>query len=287
VDPPVGNIFPSDNKGGGKLLPYISKAKLFQGGFVDFACSIQLNCATVKAVSGPKRLSMLDDLIYYWTNELPPGFDAANPNLLSLAYYPIKIAGAEWYTLMNAIDLNLESYESSLEGGWRSDLERLESNLRYLYSWQRRCATFAAQVQLTKDFIEQNNTSNSNIWTGIAQDYHSLANRIDHSRKLFKIMIPVVTSKIQIMEARRSFEETTNISRLTYLALVFVPLTFVSSLFSMSGDVAPGQRSFWVYFAIAIPFLAATFAVVTYKHLYPWRKSVKHHYPLSELSELN
>jgi hypothetical protein len=168
---------------------------------------------------------MLDDLIHYWINDLPPAFDPTSPSLLFLSYYPIKIAAAESYTLVNALDFLIGGYELSLEGGWRSDLKRLESDLRFLSGWQRRCASLAVQIHSTREFIEHNKPANSEIWVEIALDYCYLAGRIDHFRELFKIMIPVVTSKIQIVEARSSFEETTNLSQLTYLALVFVPLT--------------------------------------------------------------
>ena len=40
---------------------------------------------------------------------------------------------------------------------------------------------------------------------------------------------------------------------ITTLALVFVPLSFISSLFGMKDVNAPGGGLFWVYFAVAVP----------------------------------
>ncbi|PVH90834.1 hypothetical protein DM02DRAFT_508286, partial [Periconia macrospinosa] len=67
----------------------------------------------------------------------------------------------------------------------------------------------------------------------------------DFGRRL-ETMLPVVTSLVQVIDSRRSFDETANVSRLTVMALAFVPLTYVSSLFSMSEKLGPGGSLFWV-----------------------------------------
>lgn len=68
-------------------------------------------------------------------------------------------------------------------------------------------------------------------------------------------MVPMATSMVQLLESRRSMLEAANVSRLTFIALVFVPLSWVASLFSMADDYSPGHRNFWVYFATALPVL--------------------------------
>ena len=60
-------------------------------------------------------------------------------------------------------------------------------------------------------------------------------------------------SLVQVIDARHALAETANISRLTVLALIFVPLSYVSSLFSMNSQNMPGSPHFWVYFAVAVP----------------------------------
>lgn len=37
------------------------------------------------------------------------------------------------------------------------------------------------------------------------------------------------------------------------VGLVFIPLAYTSALFSMSDEYRPGGRSFWVYWATAVP----------------------------------
>jgi hypothetical protein len=48
---------------------------------------------------------------------------------------------------------------------------------------------------------------------------------------------------------------------LTLVALIFVPLSFTSGLFSMGDDYLPGRDQFWVFFAVAIPLIILIFAI--------------------------
>jgi Mg2+ and Co2+ transporter CorA len=135
--------------------------------------------------------------------------------------------------------------------------------LRNLQSWRRRSRGATDKVSGLSIIInaQNNNFSHWEGWSSMAADYEHIFQRIDAFSRQFDAMGPVVTSLVQIVDSRRSFAETAILSRLTYLALVFVPLTFVSSLFSMTGDVAPGRRFFWVYFAVAIPLLVLVFLI--------------------------
>jgi Mg2+ and Co2+ transporter CorA len=93
---------------------------------------------------------------------------------------------------------------------------------------------------------------NSSIQSLIG-DYEHVSAKIHEFDRRLESMQPLVTSLVQIVDARRSFAETANITRLTVLALVFVPLSYVSSLFSMNPNNLPGSPDFWVYVAVAIP----------------------------------
>jgi Mg2+ and Co2+ transporter CorA len=95
----------------------------------------------------------------------------------------------------------------------------------------------------------------------LIEDYEHIAS-LNHMFSLrLNGTVSVVTSLIQIIDSKRSLMETTNLSRLTYLALVFVPLTFVSSLFSMNGNLASAAQTFWIYFAVAIPMCVLVFLI--------------------------
>jgi len=208
---------------------------------------------------------MLDDLIHYWTKELPSFFEPQMPTLLSLSYYPLKIIVAEWENFANLMRYAVENLEYSTEdlSVTISELQGLEANIRYLQSWRRRTAESLYKIRSLARVVEslRSDTTFSETWESLLGDIEHVSSRIDMYGQRFDAVIPVLSSFVQIVESRRSYAEAKNITRLTYLALIFVPLTFVCSLLSMSGDLAPGKRGFWIYVTVAIPLMAAVFLV--------------------------
>lgn len=95
----------------------------------------------------------------------------------------------------------------------------------------------------------------------IGQDYEQTALDLDAYSHQLEVMVSVGTSLVQAIDCRRSLIVTKNISRLTYLVRVFISLTFVSGLFSMDDNIAPGGRNFGLYFVISIPLCILVFLI--------------------------
>jgi len=72
---------------------------------------------------------------------------------------------------------------------------------------------------------------------------------------------------LSILQGRLSVAEAKLVSTLTWLGLIFIPLSFSTTIFSMSGDFQPGGTRFWVYFAVAFPMLCL---VLTFTFLISW-----------------
>ena len=92
----------------------------------------------------------------------------------------------------------------------------------------------------------------------LIDDYEYISSCIEIYSQRLEAMIPTVNSLIQIFDSQQSLKETANISRLTYLALAFIPLTFVSGLLSMNET---GMNIFWRYLIIAIPVSTTVFFI--------------------------
>lgn len=54
-------------------------------------------------------------------------------------------------------------------------------------------------------------------------------------------------------EQQLSLEAAVRTQNITTLGLLFVPLAYIATLFSMSGEYGPGGGKFWLYFLIAFP----------------------------------
>jgi hypothetical protein len=59
--------------------------------------------------------------------------------------------------------------------------------------------------------------------------------------------------QLTLQEQKRSIREAKSTKAVTLLGLLFIPLAYTSSLFSMSEPFRPGDESFWIYFAASAP----------------------------------
>lgn len=103
--------------------------------------------------------------------------------------------------------------------------------------------------------IKLNESSNtySGEWDGLREDHESISTDVQEHANRLESMIPVATFFVQLVESRQAIWETANVTPLTILAIVLIPLRFVATIFSMNDRFAPGVPKFWVYFAVALP----------------------------------
>lgn len=189
-------------------------------------------------------------------NGKPTIFDPSGPTLWALSYYPLKIVAAEWVNYIAVMSFALKRNEASdISSDLEADLDKLSSSIRELQGWRRRILTTMEKIRQVIRYIHLPESSDSCFedWAALCEDYEFIGTSIqEHSNRL-ESMIPVVTSFIQLIESRRALWETANVTRLTVLAIVFVPLSYVATVFSITEKFGPGGPKFWVYFAVAIP----------------------------------
>lgn len=240
----------------------ILQPKPFQGGYEDF-----LECAPYSKIqdanrSGPWRRSLLEDLVFYWMKEHPATFNFEDPTILSLAYYPLKIVSAEWVGYLEVMSHSIKQYEYSTEMNVAAQaLAKLDEDLHSLQSWGRRCMQSLHKLRSVVEFIRSRTTSKpgQEEYVSVAEDYEYIAATVDLYGRRLESMVPVVMSMVQIADTRRSLREASNVTRLTNLALLFVPLSFVTGLLSMNDALSmDGLR---VYSAVAVPLCVVVFII--------------------------
>ncbi|PNP78652.1 hypothetical protein FNYG_07998 [Fusarium nygamai] len=72
-----------------------------------------------------------------------------------------------------------------------------------------------------------------------------------------------LTGLTGILGNKRSIREAKTVKTLTLVALIFIPLSFTSALFSMSDEFLPGRESFWVFWVVSLPLVIAVLALAT------------------------
>jgi Mg2+ and Co2+ transporter CorA len=161
---------------------------------------------------------------------------------------------AEWILYTHLTSRYFKYYEYTVQ-----DIEnRLHnSDIIDLQRWRRRSMQSQHKLNLLSEFIDYwlQQESNKQPWSLIQKDIKHLQSQLEHFERSLEHIIPVATSMVQLLDSRRWMLEAANVSRLTFIALVFVPLSWVASLFSMSENYSPGEENFWVYFATALPVL--------------------------------
>ncbi|KAK4233549.1 zinc transport protein ZntB [Achaetomium macrosporum] len=253
VDPPTTTIVEKGQGSGGRK-GYPSEP--LHGGFEDFAQRASFTSFT-STPNDPllwNKRSMLNSLLYYFRHQ-PPGFSTtAQPSILSLGYYPTRVALAEWVIYIHLLSRYFKYYEYSLH-----DIQtRLhDSDIVDLQRWRRRCMQSRRKLRLLRAFIEHwlPHEADKQPWDLVLRDVDDVLWHLEHYSRSLEQMIPVATSMVQLHDSQHAMLETANVSRLTFIALVFVPLSWVASLFSMSDHYSPGGERFWVYFATALPVL--------------------------------
>lgn len=265
VDAPIKNSFIRGSRSNQHANTITLQTRLFQGGFMDFLSGPSFS-GSIDPKSGPTRASPLETFIFYWTIENPSGFDSRSPTLLSLLYYPLRVVAAEWMIYLELMYHSIKQYEYSPNTILASlgHIRTLTTDIFALQQWARRSIATAHKIHHVIGFLRRCSTDDKDKEASalLIEDYEQIALSVNVYSHRLEAMVSVAISLIQTVDSRRSLTETTNISRLSYLALAFIPLTFVSGLFGMNPSIAPGAKIFGLYFAVSIPLCTLVFLFV-------------------------
>jgi hypothetical protein len=253
VDPPIQDTYVS-LRGKRQVIIKTPSLPLF-GGTEDFLPADFPHQHPTPSTGQP----MLEQLLYYWTAARSADFTPETLTLRALSYYPLRFIAAEWVSYLAVMCFSLRHNDNPPTGSTSSpkDLDKINSALISISSWPRRVASSITSLGKSISFIKHHGQAetSSDSWTSLQEDYEYLALSLINQGKQLEATVPLVTTYLQLAESRRAYLETKNVSRLTTVALVFVPLSFVSSLFSMNEVFTPGGSRFWLYFVVAFPVL--------------------------------
>ncbi|KAJ4003177.1 hypothetical protein NW752_011649 [Fusarium irregulare] len=230
-------------------------AQHLHGGFEDVASPH----SKVTSVHHWNRDSMLDSLVHYLQNQKQETPNKIPIGILTLAYYPVRIVLSEWNLYMHLISRYSKHYEYSLQ----DITSRLHGeDIVDLQRWRRRLKQSRHKLTLVAEFVEQHDNGDME-WKMVLKDISYLQAQFQDYGQSLEQMVTVATTMIQLLDSRRSILEAVSVRRLTYIALVFAPLAWVASLFSMEEAYLPGNDKFWVYFATALPLIVVVILLST------------------------
>ncbi|KAL9090350.1 MAG: hypothetical protein Q9165_005384 [Trypethelium subeluteriae] len=88
-----------------------------------------------------------------------------------------------------------------------------------------------------------------------AQIWHYIRTTCLDLQQMYQDLANSYTQVVALREAQVSNAQASSVGWLTVLGTFFVPLSVVSGVMSMGADFLPGQRRFWIYFAVVGPLM--------------------------------
>ena len=195
---------------------------------------------------------------------IQPGSYSAETSFIQLARPMIDVIIGEWMCYALCMARSVKVHEPISTGSGNDIIcKATERSMVELFRWRRRSQRSLAKLRSLICLIEHppNRVAESDILT---RDIQFIVTQIEQYRDLLEAMVPMLTSILQIADSRRAIREAIYVKNLTYVALIFLPLGFVSSLLSIDGDFAMNKERCWVYFVVSLPLLALVLALSHY-----------------------
>ena len=255
LDPPTGDQFYI----GVEKRPCTLSSTLYRSGYVDFSpLPYKSLVLSDGAHGGPTRRSALEDLIYYYTFVEPPG-KACYDSPVAVAGILKRYIASHWMLqLRYSLDL-LVKYENTYHRAcFFANLSStlIQNSLRDVQHLNDRVAGWCEQVDRSLGQFKASGTMGSfpgqKTNDPIEDDFTHMLHELRELRARVQTVITSMTGLVSIIETMRMKE-------LSLLAMVFIPLSLASGLFSMQGEYAPGESAFWIYCAVGLSLVLIVF----------------------------
>jgi hypothetical protein len=228
----------------------------FQDGYVDFLPTPPYT-EGLQVVKHP-HVSMLRDLIHYYQHHshLLAEKDWKEPQDCSV--FLKKIVAAHYLQLVDYIKVMLPSLELKLTTAWVEEQDQWKS----LQTTSRRCGNYRDDIEDTLLSLgyplggrfDASGSSQPRYtdWKDCEKDFHYAYLRLKILKERADNLMTSMTGLASIAGNRQNLEEAKRAKRLNLLALLFIPLAYTISLFSMQDSYSPNKSEFWVYWVSAI-----------------------------------
>ncbi|KAI0182895.1 hypothetical protein EV127DRAFT_353901 [Xylaria flabelliformis] len=233
---------------------------------------------------GPPRTSFFEDLDYWIRNNSQysssENSSYGSPAIIALEPMISLICG-EWLIMCEYIKTRLGQIEWRLNypNEFRVDSDLVHLSLSRVHMWQRLIPLYREMVSealsstVTLVSAVNTGTSNSdeNSVNSVTVDLEEVLKKLTELERRNERIMSAIATVISIEDTRIGLRENKNMGRLTWLATIFLPLTYVTGLFSMQTDITALRTTFYWYFGIAIPVTVAALLVAVYLNRYSER----------------
>ncbi len=193
-------------------------------------------------------------------------------------YEAYRIIASEWLVVNKYVRRELANIERHLEKQG-STFKELEGHLKELYRIRKHCNK---DHELALEAFLQCEKRGQPLWPyakekrggrvvkqhakDLEEDFSYVLGEIGTTLKRIEKDINHLMALVAISDGRQSWQENRGISFLTLVATIFLPSSTVATVLGMQTQFAPGESSFWMLWAVAIPL---TIMILLLTILYP------------------
>jgi hypothetical protein len=194
---------------------------------------------------------------------------------------------SEWMLVCEYIKTRLGQIEWELQfpEKFRSKGDVIDSSLERLHTWRRVVPLYREMIsetltqalpaacRLTRTNPHDASTDKPATERGepagfedVTQDFERVRVILEELQGRVDRLTSYVLAAISMEDSRRGLNENRNLARLTWLASIFIPMSFVTGFFSMQPDISSLKITYGWYFAAAVPLTVLTLALATSGH---------------------
>lgn len=203
-----------------------------------------------------------------------------DPRSISVPMFRLVLA--DWRTVLKYMATMLGKIEWEFENPhWGELPSDIDNSLKKLSPWRRNVPYYQGMIaesidrvfQVSPDLrarLDPHRPETSRPIAGLdslLHDFRLVEQLMNASQKRIETIQTTASNSINIEESRRAVQQNQNLARLTFLATLFIPLSFTSSFLSMSPDFMAAKETIWMFFTIGVPL--TVIALVTVDLLHP------------------
>ena len=207
-------------------------------------------------------LPLLERLLQRLSNE---EVEAANRKPVEYIYPYARLS-----TMGYSRDLDLVRSEVNFERSTYEDWE-----IEHLKENRTLSRSIISELTASHRSLSRHSDPSSNSWRALQIDYDEILAQARQFEEDLKDHMTTYVGIMTLKESKKSIQLADSVRRITQLAFIFVPLTFVTSIFGMNLEgFGNGNIKTWVFLVVASAMTVTVFALlIMSRHFRKWYRS--------------
>ena len=206
--------------------------------------------------------SLYLEMVDFYTNLSTKEMQVIRADSFSTIHQILQLMAAEWLNVSHIVECELTKLDYRNENNIPG-FSSVQQEVNVLHMWRRRCARYGDMLRRSEELCSHrgsmswpklDDSESTNLITKDFQAAHDKFKRLEMNAEK---QIKTVFAKVAVEAAEESINETRQVTRLTVIATIFLPMSFVASIFSMNGTFALDGDRWWMYVAVVIPLIVS------------------------------